>query len=224
MERIGTVWLLHWLLNSDFRTVTAYRWFFNRFNGQRFDKHQLLDALILDASKLKLDENEKGGKKEINEKTVSKDIDCFLQGYTVRTASFGKVSEDSFSSPLVEMGLIRTLEDGRHKKYSSDLGEQTSLPIEVFTYALIDYWSKNESTSKTIAFDRLLMAEGSPARIFRLSQSALANRLDQVEEITNRQISWTDTQGLRQIQCDDIASLTGSERHKYLQTYYGQVK
>ena len=29
MERIGTVWLLHWLLNRDYHNVTSYRWFFN---------------------------------------------------------------------------------------------------------------------------------------------------------------------------------------------------
>ena len=221
MERIGTVWLLHWLLNRDYQTVTSYRWFFNRFNGQRFDKQQLLDALTLDAEKLKFDGSKKAAKKTLNHKTISKDIDCFLQGYTYRSSSNSKISEDSFSSPLVELGLIRTLEDGRYKKYNADLGEQESLPIEVFTYALIDFWNEHAKESKTISFDRLLTAEGSPARIFRLSQSALANRLDLVEELTSKRISWTDTQGLRQIQCEDIASLNNSKSFILSQYYPG---
>ncbi|USE35844.1 DUF4007 family protein [Endozoicomonas sp. SCSIO W0465] len=223
MERVGTVWLLHWLLNRDYHTVTSYRWFFNRFNGQRFDKQQLLDSLTLDAEKLKFDGSEKAVKKTLNYKTVSKDIDCFLQGYTYRNSSTSKISEDSFSSPLVELGLIRTLEDGRYKKYSADLGEQESLPIEVFTYALMDYWFEYAKESKTISFDRLLTAEGSPARIFRLSQSALANRLDEVEELTEKRISWTDTQGLRQIQCDNVKDLEFL-KSTYLRHYYKQGK
>ena len=221
MERIGTVWLLHWLLNRDYHNVTSYRWFFNRFNGQRFDKQQLLDSLIIDVEKLKFYGSEKAVQKTLNHKTISKDVDCFLQGYTCKSSSNSRVSEDSFSSPLVELGLIRTSEDGRYKKYSADLGEQESLPIEVFTYALIDYWNEYAKESKTISFDRLLTAEGSPARIFRLSQSALANRLDLVEELTSKCISWTDTQGLRQIQCDNIVNLNDSKSFILSQYYPG---
>ena len=171
--------------------------------------------------KLKFYGSEKAVQKTLNHKTISKDVDCFLQGYTCKSSSNSRVSEDSFSSPLVELGLIRTSEDGRYKKYSADLGEQDSLPIEVFTYALIDYWNEYAKESKTISFDRLLTAEGSPARIFRLSQSALANRLDLVEELTSKCISWTDTQGLRQIQCDNIVNLNDSKSFILSQYYPG---
>ena len=216
LEKIGSVWLLHWLLNSNCKEVSASRWFFNRFNGQRFDKQQLLDSIIVDIDKLDL---------KAAEKTVSKDIECLLQGYTQKSSAGSKISEDSFSSPLVELGLIRTLEDGKYRKYSADLGDQESLPTEVFTFALIDYWkrkvkeekAKGLHQSKNIPFDTLLIGEGSPARIFRLSQNALANRLDEVEELTGHKISWTDTQGLRQIHCDNINRIDETD---YLVKFY----
>ena len=210
MEQLATVWILHWLLNCDYKVVSASRWFFNRFNGQRFDKQQLIDSIALDIDNWGL---------KAAEKTIGKDIDCLLQGYSQKSSTNSKISEDSFSSPLVELGLIRTLEDGKYKKFSAELGDQESLPSEVFVYALIEYWHREARSEKTISFDRLLTAEGSPARVFRLSQSALANRLDQVEELTDRQISWTDTQGLRQIRCDDIEQLN-EDKTDFINQYY----
>ena len=210
MEQLATIWILHWLLNSDYKVASASRWFFNRFNGQRFDKQQLIDGIALDIDKLGL---------KAADKTIAKDIDCLLQGYSQKNSTNAKISEDSFSSPLVELGLIRTLEDGKYKKFSAELGEQESLPSEVFVFALIEYWHQEARSEKTIAFDRLLTAEGSPARVFRLSQNALANRLDQVEELTDRRISWTDTQGLRQIRCDDIDQLI-EDKTDFINQYY----
>ncbi|WP_257279607.1 DUF4007 family protein [Endozoicomonas sp. ISHI1] len=212
MEQLATIWILHWQLNSNYKVMSASRWFFNRFNGQRFDKQQLMDSILSDVDKLNL---------KAAEKTISKDIECMLQGYSQKNSNNSKISEDSFSSPLVELGLIRTLEGGRYKKFSAELGGQESLPAEVFTFALIDYWNREAKKDKTISFDRLLTAEGSPARVFRLSQSALANRLDQVEELTQRKISWTDTQGLRQIQCDDIENL-GEDKFDHLTKFYAK--
>ena len=215
MESPATVWVLHWLLNSNYNVLNASRWFFNRYNGQRFGKQQLLDSLLADVDRLSL---------KAAEKTISKDIECILQCYGQKTTTDKKVSEDSFSSPLAELGLIRILEDGKYKKFSAELGEQESLPSEVFLYALIDFWHQEAADEKTISFDRLLLREGSPARIFRLSQSALSNRLDDVEALTQGDISWTDTQGLRQIQCNDINKLNGAKIDHLTQLYAGRGK
>lgn len=211
MENPATIWILHWLLNYKHTELSAARWFFNYFNGQRFDKQQLLDSLLVDIEKSQL---------KAAEKTVSKDIECMLQCYAQRASSDTRVSEDSFTSPLVELGLLRVSEQGKNKKYTAELGDHESLPNEVFAFALIDYWS-NRQLDKTIAFDSLLTDHGSPARVFRLSQSALANRLDAIEELTHRDISWTDTQGLRQIQCEDIRALD-KKKFEYLNEFYKQ--
>ena len=212
MEDLATIWILHWLLNANSHELSASRWFFNFFNGQRFDKQQLIDSLLVDV--------EKAGLKAA-QNTLSKDIECMLQCYGQKAPSGSKVSEDSFTSPLVELGLLRALEDGKNKKFSAELDDHESLPIEVFTFALIDYWNSQHELEKTIAFDRLLTNPGSPARIFRLSQNALANRMDAVEELTGKKISWTDTQGLRQIQCEDIASLN-ELKFNFLNTYFSK--
>lgn len=210
MEKPATIWLLHWLINSDYKVLTASRWFFNRYNGQRFDKNLLLDHILADMDRISLN---------VTDKTISKDIDCMFQCYGQKTSADKKVSEDSFSSPLTELGLIRIVEEGKNRKFSAELGERDSLPSEVFLYALIDFWYREARNDKTIAFDKLLTAEGSPARIFRLSQSALGNFLDDVETLSEGKISWTDTQGLRQIQCHGIEPLYNG-RFDYLNRYF----
>ncbi|MBF4438025.1 DUF4007 family protein, partial [Vibrio anguillarum] len=81
-------------------------------------------------------------------------------------------------------------------------------PIEIFTYALIDFMQRRqrESNANSLSFDALLNDVGSPGRVFRLSSAGLSDKLDQVEILTERKIAWTDTQGLRQVQhsFDDI--------------------
>ena len=41
---------------------------------------------------------------------------------------------------------------------------------------------------------------GTPGRVFRLSADGLSDKLDAAQKLTDGAISWTDTQGLRQVQ------------------------
>ena len=208
MEKPATVWLVHWLINSNFTELSASRWFFNYFNGQRFDKKQLLKALLADLERRQIS--------SFSEKTIEKDIDCLIQTYTHRVSGGQKVTEDSFSSPLTELGLLHS---GEGKTVRAELANHQSLPKELFAYCLIQYWKKNLGNVTTVSFDSVLSAPGSPARVFRLSQSALGDLIDAAHTLTDGHISWTDTQGLRGVFCKDIESLNEFE---FLDRVYGQ--
>lgn len=94
------------------------------------------------------------------------------------------------------------------KMFLAELSERKSLPDEVFTYALLNYIKNRKVTdsgvivTNTIAFTELLGGVGSPGRVFRLSTDGLSDKLDAAQKLTNGSISWTDTQGLRQVQFD----------------------
>lgn len=206
MENPTTVWLVHWLINSNFTELSASRWFFNFFNGQRFDKKQLLKALLADLERRNISSS--------SEKTIEKDIDCLIQTYTHRVSGGQKVTEDSFSSPLTELGLLHS---GEGKTVRAELSGHQSLSKELFAYCLISYWKEQLGNVTTVSFDSVLSAPGSPARIFRLSQSALGDLIDSVHEMTNGQISWTDTQGLRGVFCTDISAL---DEYEFLDRVY----
>ncbi|MBE9397447.1 DUF4007 family protein [Pontibacterium sp. N1Y112] len=209
MENPATVWLIHWLINSDYKELSATRWFFNYFNGQRFDKKQLLKALLADLERRQLS--------NFSEKTIEKDIDCLLQTYTHRVATGQKITEDSFSSPLTELGLLHS---GEGKSVRAELCAHQSLPKELFAFCLIQYWKTNFGNVTTVSFDNVLSSPGSPARVFRLSQSALGDLIDATHSLTDGSISWTDTQGLRGVFCKDINIL---DEYKILDRVYKEA-
>ncbi len=218
MDKIGTVWLLHWLaqtIPSKNAELNTARWFFNYFNGVRTDKLQLARDITFSLAH---------HPRELNEATLKKDIDCFYQTYTVRHAVSGKSNEDSFTSPFTELGLIVQLDA---KQYLAELSDRKSLPDEVFVYSLIDFLQKKQkdmngkiiSNEKTISFENLLTGIGSPGRVFRLTATGLSEKLDAAEKITSGKLAWTDTQGLRQLQ-QNFEDIHAVDPIVYLNKYY----
>lgn len=167
IDKIGTVWLLHWLSQAippENAELNTTRWFFNYFNGVRSDKLQL--AKDINLSLLNHD-------KEITEATFKKDIDCFFQTYSTKYTNSSKLNEDSFTSPFTELGLLVQV-DSKH--YLAELSDRKSLPVEIFAYAIIDFIQKKHKDSenkiisydKTISFDSLLNDVGSPEKYLGL--------------------------------------------------------
>ncbi|WP_081249105.1 DUF4007 family protein [Aliivibrio fischeri] len=218
IDKVGTIWLLHWLtqtIPTENAELNTARWFFNYFNGIRSDKLQLAKDI-----NLSLNHHEK----ELTEATLKKDIDCFFQTYATKYTNNTKLNEDSFTSPFAELGLLIQVDS---KQYLAELSNRKSLPIEVFAYAMISFIqekhkdSENQIVSyeKTISFDSLLNDIGSPGKVFRLTTNGLSEKLDELEILTQGQIAWTDTQGLRQVQ-HNFENLHSVTPEIYLHKYY----
>lgn len=212
LDKIGTTWLLHWLLQSmptSNGELNTSRFFFNYFNGIKVKK----EALLID-----INDALANHEKELTEATLSKDIDCFLQMYAHKSLQSNKVSEDSFASPFTELELLK--QEGA-KNYLAELTRRPTLPVEVFTFALIDFMKRKQkdSNTNTLSFESLLKDVGSPGRVFRLSSSGLSDKLDQVEALTEGKIAWTDTQGLRQVQ-HSFSDISNVNPEQYLKRYY----
>lgn len=213
LEQPGSIWLIHFWLNFNFDYLTAYRYFFNYSNVQHFEKSKLMADCEDDAKKLITNDI-------VNEKTLKKDFDCFLNTYCKKYKSKSKktitVDEDHFTSPLAELNLIQ---DNGGGFYISDLSERPDLPIEIFIYALIKFTQKENEESKinTIDFDSLLSKPCSPGRIFRLSESGLGQKLDEAQDFSNGEVSWIDSLGLRQVKIDHVDM---NDSYHYLNKYY----
>lgn len=210
LERSGSIWLLHYRLNSSISSLTSYRYFFNYCNFQNFEKNKLVDEIVSSTISLT---NMEAGKRS----TVKKDVDCFLHTYNKKSNTSKTIDEEHFSSPLSELGLITELSGGY---CVSELAERPSLPTEIFAYALCRFL-KNETIDSgvnTIDFDSLLSKPGSPGRIFRLSEQGLSAKLDETTVISSGQVSWIDSLGLRQISVDPFLKEYPA---KFLDDYYG---
>ena len=196
LDNIGSIWILHFLLNFDDEGLTAYRYFFNYSNAHYFEKVKLLEDLCIDAAQLT-------GQKKLNVATVKKDVDCFLNTYAVKPVVQGgkkvaRVNEDTFQSPLSELGLIVDVGRGL---YRSEPSSRNTLPLAVFLYALVRFhvdFHGDADVSQT-SFEDIHTRPKSPGRIFRLSEAALGQLLDQAVARYPSQVQWVDSLGLKQV-------------------------
>ncbi|MGL5027439.1 MAG: DUF4007 family protein [Shewanella oncorhynchi] len=197
MDYIGTIWLLHWFgqtIQAEQPVLNACRWWFNYSSGVKLERAQLC---------LDIESSLRHHERSVNVATLKKDVDCLFATYAARSSSVRHFTEENFTSPFAELGLIIAL-DSKH--YLAELSERRSLPDEIFTYALIGYIKSRMNINigvmitNTIAFTELLGGVGTPGRVFRLSADGLSDKLDVAQKLTRGAISWTDTQGLRQVQ------------------------
>ena len=106
-------------------------------------------------------------------------------------------SPEEMSEPLLgELGLIQQNVKGG---FEFRRGAKRSLPSGVFAFALLDYWNRLEHAGSVMAFDRVAHDYGSPGRVFKLDETAVADRLIALEELTHGQIQWTEQAGIRQV-------------------------
>ena len=185
LESPSSLWLIHWHFASEVKHTLAF-WLFNHFNEQNFDRELLINRLKKFASD--------AGWDCPAPKTLTTDVGVFLANYSIAATKTSK-NDDGLSSPLSELGLIRETERGR---YSLNFSAKPSLSEEVFTYAVCDYWSK-AGDQNTISLHSLLLDPGSPGRIFMLTETELAQRLEHIEAATKGAVVWSETAGLRQL-------------------------
>src|SRR5690606_30223932 len=129
-EDIGTAWLLHWKLTSKPYPATTWHIAFTDWNVQQFTKEQLIERLrdiVRSATNYV----------RVTEHSLGRDVDVFLRCYLSNRSGKQLPPEDSFDSPLTDLGLIEEMRDG---VYSFRKHHQPSLPDEVFRFALLEHW------------------------------------------------------------------------------------
>ncbi|WP_262694703.1 DUF4007 family protein [Kordiimonas aquimaris] len=197
LENPTSLWILHWKLASNPKHTSIY-WLFNYFTEGGFDKNLLMKALF--------DVADQYGWKKPNEKTLSNDLLVFLNTYAMDSSPKKGAREDNLTSPLAELGLVRSGSNGR---FHMGWGPKPSLGKGAFLYALCDFWEEY-SDANTLNFQNVLLEPGSPGRIFLMDENDLAVRLMEISDDTNGLISWSETAGLKQL----IRSKSFSEKIK----------
>lgn len=184
LEDPGTLWLFQWMLASREHRASTWHLAFTQYGVEVFTKEELIDwlhGIVEDLEKSRATRN-----------SLKRDVDVFIRTYVPSDPNPHRPPEDTFDSPLVELGLIREEEQG---VYRFIRGEKRSLPPEIFTYALTEFWHGQETDDASISFERLLYEPGSPGGAFKLTERALAKRLEHVESWVGLQFD--ETAGLR---------------------------
>jgi len=187
LENANSLWLLHWNLASNIDR-TSYYWVFNYFNEPTFTKKILLDKLIHFA--------EKNDWPSPTINTVEKDLAVLLNTYAMSSQNKMGSEEDSLTSPLAELGLVR--KGQRNDEFHLGWGPKPSLGYGTFLFSLLEFWKKH-TNANTLSIDSILLDAGSPGRIFLMDENDLAFRLMNIENQTQGKLSWSETAGMRQI-------------------------
>jgi hypothetical protein len=187
LEDPATLWLLHWQIASNrFRAATWF-WTFSHFHEPEFTREALASAVFGWTQTL--------GGKPVAYSSVKRDVDCFLRTYVASRSARG-VAEDSIDCPLVELGLL-TQAGG--ELYRFRRGSQPSLPDGILLYAILHFWTAFAPASETLALQDLVRQPGCPGRLFKIDESSLAERLENIERQTEGALRYGETAGLRQL-------------------------
>lgn len=189
LEDTGTLWLMHLRIASNFRAATTWFWAFNLWNAAEFTKEVFISELRAWAAS--------GSNKQVADNSLKRDADCFVRTYVQSRHHRGPVSEDTLDCPLVDLHLIAELTDGR--TYQFQRGPQPSLPDEIFTYALVEFWRGAGQPGSTLAFEKIAYEPGSPGRVFKLDEDSLSDRLERIEDVSGGLYGYDDTAGIKQI-------------------------
>lgn len=189
LENPSTAWLVHWLLAGRATRSTTWYWLFNRVTQQIFNRDEVVSGLRVFAQ-------QRGAR--VSETTLKRDVEVCLRCYLPRTD--GREGDDAAEPLLVELGLIS---EGTGGSLQFRRGHQASLHDGVFCFALIDFWKYQEgllgSGQSTLSFDLITHGFGSPGRVFKLDENAVAERLSSLEEMTKGALRWSDSAGMRQV-------------------------
>ena len=208
MEHPATLWLIHWQL-AAFAHKTTWFWAFNHYPAVTFGRESLIKRLIRLAT-------ERNWSRVANT-TIKNDVACFIRTYVARPPSKKTGHDDALESPLTELGLIKAV--GRKDGFRFVRGQKTNLDDGVFTYALVDYWSRYSNSSNTLSFEAIAYAPGGPGRVFLFDENDIVDRLSVLDDITDGALRWSETAGLKQVVRN--RRIGHDEALSWIQTDYG---
>lgn len=191
-EHYATTWLMHWNLaglTSATPRATTWYWVFNHLSEQGFSAKQLEDGLVEYLE-------EKIPKIKVSENSLSRDVEVFLRSYVPKSRN--ATMEDIAEPMLGELGLIQV---GTGGLYEFRRGPKSTLPDEVFLYALLEFWKCVAPNQNTLSFESIAYDPGSPGRTFKLDEDSVAERLISLEIVTRGKYMWSDTAGQRHVLC-----------------------
>lgn len=187
MEHPATLWLVHWMLAAR-PAKTTWFWAFSYYPAVTFEREQLVKGLARLAKERAWS--------RVATSTVKNDVACFVRTYVPQQPSGQAGNDDALESPLTELGLIKAI--GKRDGFRFVRGPKATLGDGVFTYALLDFWSRHSSAA-TLSFEAIAHEPGSPGRVFLLDENDVADRLSALENVTGGALHWSETAGLKQV-------------------------
>jgi hypothetical protein len=193
VEDPATLWLIHWGLASRSAGPTTWYVLFNEVRTSEFSARSLVRDLRQYEARCSSD--------VAADETIERDVDCCLRCYVGSTADKKLQGEDVLDCPLADLDLFhRGSEAGG---FSFPRGPRPTLPLPVFAACLAEYCGRTTHGAKTRSFEQIAYGPGSPGQVFRLSENALMDLLEELDDFTSGSMRLHTTAGLRQLLLSD---------------------
>jgi hypothetical protein len=210
IEDAGSLWLLHWQLLSPPSMAPSWFAIFNELDRGSFTEDLMISTVRTYC------EGQHGWPEPVDN-SIKKDMRCILRMYANATSG-RDLAEDSADSPFLDLDLVRAV-PGEKGHYSFSLGPKGSLPSAILAYACFDFAGR-EGSASVISLDRLTRGSSSPGRLFKLTESEIAETLSLRFREDDR-VELADVAGARQLVWTAEAAGLAAEQ---LQHYYANAE
>lgn len=169
IEEMGTIWLLHYQLASNYEEATAWYYFFNEFKATEFTKEDFVKQL---GNYIRMNSE------EVSERSLEDDYNCIINTYVSRMKSNPeKVQpESNIDCPFGELGLI-DIANKKEKLYKKSTPKKDLLhPLVVLAVILDQANGKDEIKITSIQNDSC-----NAGKIFNLDIITLTALLYKIE-------------------------------------------
>lgn len=178
------------MLATNPEHATSWFWFKKKLHKPDFTGDEVATSLIDFAN-----ENIEA---KFSVGTVKLDSSVLLRTYVQSRASTKVPAEEALDSPLSQLKLITY--STATKTYHSKREQQENLPLGIFGYAICDLFTKLDK--KAIPIEELMYNQNNmiaPGLIFRLTETALLTKLEQLIQYIPNVFEITDTAGIHQL-------------------------
>jgi hypothetical protein len=206
LEDTASLWLIHWLLINNFERAGLWHLAFKVLVSPDFTKEELTELG---------DKFAKENKIRANKNTIERDVDIFIRTYLPSRNTKG-FAEEGFDCPLVELGLLQQTKNSERYRFS--IGAKPNLPIELFCFALLDFIARADSARRTWTLHDCVYGTASPGQVFKLTENAVVEYLEQIGHLTQGAVVFDETEGLRQVYLQRPIEALGM-----LERYYGGI-
>ncbi len=206
-EDPGSLWLLHWRLLAPPCLLPVWWAAFNEFGAVEFSDEDL-EAFVADQVQ------SMSSWTAPHPSTIGKDVSCLLRTYALSVSS-RQAFDDLVDCPLRELGLLRTLVQGR-RVYRFNVGPKPTLPPAVALFVALDFLARSDDGSRTVTMSRLATEPGGPGRAFKLSEADLGDLIERAVAV-HRGVRIARPAGITQLGFDEPAATLAD---KVLASYF----
>ena len=183
LEDIQTLWLLHWKLATNPKTlIFAWDFLLNQFHEPELYASSVIRAFEKAAPQY--------SEKAVSRGSLEQLYEVFIHSYLPTRGRKGEVREDNLDCPLVELELLRytgsfSAKDGRSEaKYAFRREDKPEISGTLFAFCLREFWSSRYPTEQSLPFHSVVVGQGSPGQVFKIPEVDIRKRLLGIEEVS----------------------------------------